>query len=263
MRDVLSGPETEIHLSDPNPMKRAQIKMRTPLPKRFYKEAKPGPFEGGFVVLLDGKPVKTPSGAKLILPTLAAAELVALEYGAQEKEVNPATMPVTRLANTAVDGVEGQVEAVLADIENFAGSDLVCYRSEGPEVLVELQAKAWDPYIAWANKALNARFFLAQGVMPIDQPAEAIAAISKALAKYHSAFAAACLHSMTTLTGSAILALAAGEGHVSAETAWGDAHVDEDWTISQWGADEEATVRRAYRWLEMKAAADLLAASRR
>lgn len=258
MRDVLSGLETEIHLSDPNPMKRAQIKMRTPLPKRFYKEAKAGAVEGSFAVLLDGKPVKTPSGAKLLMPTLASAELVAVEYGAQDKEVNPATMPVTRLANTAVDGVEGQVEAVLADIENFAGSDLVCYRSEGPEALVALQAKAWDPYIAWANEALNARFFLAQGVMPVDQPTEAIAAIGKALANYHSAFAAACLHSMTTLTGSAILALAAGEGHVSAETAWSDAHVDEDWTISQWGADEEATVRRAYRWLEMKAAADLL-----
>jgi chaperone required for assembly of F1-ATPase len=254
--------DEEIRLSDENPMKRAQIKMRTPLPKRFYTEARAGAVEAGFAVLLDGKPVKTPSGAILRLPTLAAAELVASEYEAQIGEINPALMPVTRLANTAVDGVEGQVETVLADIQAYSGSDLVCYRSEGPDKLVERQTSAWDPYLDWANKKLNARFFLAQGVMPVEQPAEAIAAIGKALEKYNSAFAAASLHSMTTLTGSAILALAVGEGHVSVEQAWTAAHVDEDWTIDQWGADEEASARRSFRWLEMKAAADLLRAVR-
>ena len=260
MRDILGNLDTEIHLSDPDPVKRAQKQMRKPLPKRFYKEAKAGAAEGGFAVLLDGKPVKTPSGKQLLFPTLESAALSALEYETQIGEINPSKMPVTRLANTAVDGVADQVGDVLADIRLYASSDLVCYRSEGPEALAELQSLAWDPYLEWAKSAVGARLFLAQGVMPIEQPAAALEAVGKALEKYAEPFKAACLHSMTSLTGSALVALSAAEGRVSAEQAWRDAHVDEDWTISQWGADEEAAVRRAYRWLEMKAAADLLSA---
>ena len=260
MRDILGNLDTEIHLSDPDPVKRAQKQMLKPLPKRFYKEAKAGPAEGGFAVLLDGKPVKAPSGKQLLFPTSDAAALSAVEYEAQVGEINPSKMPVTRLANTAVDGVADQVREVLADIRLYSSSDLVCYRSEGPEALCELQSLAWDPYLEWAKAAFGARFFLAQGVMPVEQPADALNAIGEALEKYAEPFKAACLHSMTSLTGSALVALAVAEGRVTAEQAWRDAHVDEDWTISQWGADEEATVRRAYRWLEMKAAADLLRA---
>jgi chaperone required for assembly of F1-ATPase len=150
------------------------------------------------------------------------------------------------------------VDEVLEDVKLFSSSDLVCYRSEGPEQLVERQAMAWDPYLEWVANRFGARFYLAQGVMPVEQPAEALAAIGQALRKYAEPMKAACLHSMTSLTGSALLALAVAEGHVSAEQAWNDAHVDEDWTIDQWGEDEEATARKAYRWLEMRAAADLL-----
>lgn len=262
MRDVLGKLDIEIQLSDADPVKRAQKKMLTPLPKRFYKVAKAGAVEGGFAVLLDGKPVKTPSGKQLLFPSAAAAGLAASEYDAQIGEINPSKMPVTRLANTAVDGVTGQVKNVLADIRLYASSDLVCYRSEGPEALAELQSLAWDPYLDWAKLAFGARFFLAQGIMPVEQPPAALEAIGAALEKYGEPFQAACLHSMTTLTGSALMALGVGEAHVTADQAWRDAHVDEDWTISQWGADEEASVRRAYRWLEMKSAADLLAACR-
>jgi chaperone required for assembly of F1-ATPase len=260
MRDILGKLDTEIHLSDPDPVRRAQIKMRTPLPKRFYRQAVAGAAEGGFAVLLDGKPAKTPSGKKLLFPTEPAAALAAFEYEAQIGEINPSKMPVTRLANTAVDGVANQVTEVLADIRLYSSSDLVCYRSEGPEALAELQSLAWDPYLEWAKSALGARLFLAQGVMPVEQPKAAIDAIGSALEKYAEPYKAACLHSMTSLTGSALIALSVSEKRVTAEQGWRDAHVDEDWTISQWGADEEATVRRAYRWLEMKAAADLLRA---
>lgn len=260
MRDILGNLDTEIHLSDPDPVKRAQKKMRTPLPKRFYKEAKAGAVEGGFAVLLDGKPVRTPSGKQFVLPTLASAELVAAEYDVQIEEINPSTMPHTRLANTALDGVVDQVDAVLEDVLLFSSSDLVCYRSEGPEPLVDRQAQAWDPYLEWAKTALNARFFLAQGVMPVEQPKEALDAIGIALRKYAEPMKAACLHSLTALTGSALLALAVAEGRVTPEKAWNDAHVDEDWTIDQWGEDFEATARKAYRWLEMRAAAELLKA---
>lgn len=261
MRDILSNLDTEIHLSHEDPVRRAQIKMRNPLPKRFYKQALAGAHATGFAVLLDGKPVKTPTGKLLLMPTLAAADLIAKEYDLQVGEINPATMPVTRLANSAIDGVAEELEAVLADIQNFASSDLVCYRSEGPEALVERQANAWDPYLEWAKTALKARFYLAQGVMPVEQPKEAISAVGVKLRDYADPVKAACLHSMTTLTGSALLALAAGEGHVSAEAAWNAAHVDEDWTIDQWGEDAEARARKAYRWLEMKAAADLMNAA--
>ena len=202
---------------------------------------------------------RIPSGKKLLFPTSSAAALSALEYDAQTGVINPSFMPVTRLANTAVDGVADQVKEVLADVRLYSSSDLVCYRSEGPEALAELQSLAWDPYLEWAKTAFGARFFLAQGVMPVEQPAAALEAIGRVLEKY-ATFAAACLHSMTSLTGSALLALAVTEGQVSAEQAWRDAHVDEDSTISQWGADKQAAVRRAYRWTEMKAAADLLRA---
>jgi chaperone required for assembly of F1-ATPase len=260
MRDILGKLDTEIHLSDPDPVKRAQKQMLKPLPKRFYKEAKAGPTEGGFAVLLDGRPVKTPSGKQLLFPTLEAATLSAFEYEAQTGEINPSKMPVTRLANTAVDGVADQVNEVLADIRLYASSDLVCYRSEGPEALAELQALAWDPYIGWAKTVLGARFFLTQGVMPVEQPASSLDAIGEVLEKYAEPFKAACLHSMTTLTGSALVALAVANRQVTAEEGWRDAHVDEDWTISQWGADEAASLRRTNRWQEMEAAARLLQA---
>ncbi|RST84327.1 ATPase [Aquibium carbonis] len=253
MRDILNDLDGGF-LSDPDPVKRAQIQMRQPLPKRFYEVVSVASVENGYGVHLDGRPVRTPGRGPLTVPTEAAARLVADEFGAQETEINPVRMPVTRLVNTVIEGVTLDPDAVIEDILRYAGTDLLSYRAQSPEKLVALQAQAWDPILAWARDRLGARLFLAEGVMHVEQPIEAIASIGAHLRRDPAAFRLGCLHMMTTLTGSALLALAVDADEIDAETAWGRAHVDEDWTISQWGEDAEAAAARANRWRDMCAA---------
>jgi chaperone required for assembly of F1-ATPase len=166
-------------------------------------------------------------------------------------------MPLTRLANSVIDGVVVRAGEVRAGIVKYAGSDLLCYRAEGPAELVRRQAQAWDPVLDWARRVHGAGFAVAQGVMPAEQPAAARAAVAQVLEPY-GPFALAALHVMTTLMGSALLALAHAQGRLSAGEAWAAAHVDEDWQISQWGEDAEATAARERRWAEMQAASRLL-----
>jgi chaperone required for assembly of F1-ATPase len=229
--------------------------LKPPLPKRFYKDVSVGEADGGFNILLDGRPVRTPLKLPLAVPTRALAEAIAAEWAAQDTHIDPARMPLSRLAVTAIDGVAEHKADVAEDIVKFAASDLVCYRAEAPAALVALQTEAWDPVLRWAQHELGARFALAEGVMPVTQSAEALDRIAAAVAPF-DAMALTALHVMTTLTGSALLALAHAIGHLSAEEAWAKAHVDEDWQITQWGIDVEAADRRARR------KADMLAASR-
>ena len=255
MRDFLN----DIHesLSDPDPVRRAQIQMKNPLPKRFYKEVGIGHDSDRFTVELDGRTVKTPAKKVLSLPTRAAAELVAGEWRDQLDVIDPGRMPITRLVNSALDGVANELDAVLGDIVKYAGTDLLCYRADAPQSLVDRQASKWDPVLYWAADTLGARFILAEGIIHQEQPASAIEAYAKAIGKYRDPLAVAALHTITTLTGSALLALALAEGHLDAERAWTAAHADEDWNIEQWGADAEAEARRAHRWQDMKASCDL------
>ncbi len=247
-----------------------------PLSRRFYKSVTieaaapptpdPSPQGGGetysaYRVLLDGKAMRTPAKAMFAVPTRALAEAIAAEWEAQREHIDPAVMPLTRLANSGLDGVRGREAAVRDDIVKYAASDLVCYRAPQPEPLVRRQAELWDPILAWSRDALGASFVVADGIMPVAQPKAATAAVERALAG-RDAFALTALHVMTTLTGSAMLALAHARGRLSAEEAWAAAHVDEDWQISQWGEDAEAKARRERRWLEMQAASRLLALSR-
>lgn len=229
-----------------------------PLPKRTYKAVGVGEGEGGFRVLLDGRCARTPGKAELALPTRALAEAVAAEWEAQGERMDPLTMPLTRFVNSAIDGVRGREPEVRADICKYAASDLVCYRAPGPEELMRRQAEAWDPILAWAREALGARLVTAEGIVPVAQTQAAGAAIQKALAGL-DAFALTAHHVMTTLTGSALLALAHARGRLSASEAWAAAHIDEDWQISQWGEDAEARARRERRRDEMQAASRLLA----
>jgi chaperone required for assembly of F1-ATPase len=166
-------------------------------------------------------------------------------------------MPLTRLVNSAIDGVTGREAEVRADIAKYAASDLVCYRAEVPAELVRRQAEAWDPILSWGREALAARLVLSEGIVPVAQPRAATAAVEGALAEL-DAFSLAAHHVMTTLMGSALLALAHARGRLTAEEAWAAAHVDEDWQIGQWGEDAEAKARRARRWAEMQAASRLL-----
>jgi chaperone required for assembly of F1-ATPase len=262
MRDILNDLEAGRVLSDPDPIRRAQIQMRTPLPKRFYKEVAVAAGEDGFVVHLDGKPVKTPGKALLALPTEGAARLVANEFAAQGETLDLGSMPAYRLVNTAIDGVASDPQAVLEDILRFSSSDLLCYRADAPDTLVRRQSEAWDPIIDWARATLGARLLLAEGVIHVEQPREAIAAIGVHLGQRAEPLRLAALHVMTSLTGSALLALAVDFGELDAETAWNAAHVDEDFQAEHWGQDSEALARRTHRKRDMLAAAELLEAIR-
>ena len=210
-----------------------------------------------FRVLLDGKPVRTPAKNEFLLPTRALADAVAAEWEAQTGRIDPVTMPLTKFANSAIDGVMGREAEVRADIVKYAGSDLVCYRAEGPPELIGRQVAGWDPVLAWSRDALGASFQVVQGITPAAQPEPATASVARAI-EAHGVFDLAALHVMTTLMGSALLALAHARGHLSADQAWSAAHIDEDWQISRWGEDAEAKARREQRWLDMRAASRLM-----
>lgn len=259
MRDILSDLEGG-QGDEADPVQRARRQMRQPLPRRFYERVDIAEDESGFVVKLDGKAVRTPGKTVLRLPTEAAARLVADEFSAQGKEIDPSTMPVTRIANTVVDGVATDPQAVLEDIVRYSSSDLVFYRADGPQGLVELQSAAWDPVVDFARQRLGARFFLAEGVMHVTQPREAVASVGVYLNLRPDPFRLACLHVMTTLTGSALIAIAVDDGAMDVDAAWSSALVDEDWNIAQWGEDAEAAARRDFRRRDMDAALALLRA---
>jgi chaperone required for assembly of F1-ATPase len=236
---------------------------KSSLPKRFYKDvAIKDEGEGGAALLLDGKTARTPGKALLALPARALADAVAEEWRAQGERIDPSTMPLTKLANSAIDGVRGREQAVIDDIVKYAGSDVLCYRAEAPEGLVASQAEHWDPVLAWAKATLNAPFSLAEGVVHVAQPKASLDRIKRELEGLDP-FSLAALHVMTTLTGSALLALAVALGKLTPEEAWKAAHVDEDFQISQWGEDEEAARHRVHRRRDFDASARLVALLRR
>ncbi|MGH6724925.1 MAG: ATP12 family chaperone protein [Pseudolabrys sp.] len=244
-----------------DPREAARRGARPHLPKRCYERAHVGENEGGkFRLLLDGKPVKTPARRTLAAPTAALAGKIAEEWNAQQNVIDPARMPLTRLANAAIDAVAEQPRAVADEIANYLGSDLLCYRAEAPDGLAERQTQHWDPVLAWARDALGARFVLARGVMHAAQPDEAIAAARKKIPA--DLWQLCAVSSITTLTGSALLALALNEGGIAPDDAWAAAHVDEDWQMSQWGRDDAALERRAERKVEFDAAVMVLRLSR-
>ncbi len=244
---------------EPNPMESARRGARPELPHRFYKKAAAGPYEGGFALFLDERMVKTPARRPLAVASRAVAEALAAEWDGQGERVDPATMPFTRIINAAIDRVAGEMAAVRAEVVKYAGSDLICYRAEGPKPLVDAQETAWGPLVAWAREELGARLKLAAGVMHVKQDEAALSAIERAVAPLDP-LALAALDTVTTLTGSAVIALAVHRGRLTAAEAWSAAHVDEDWQMSQWGKDEAAMLRRAARWREMEAAALILSA---
>ena len=254
MRDIFA----EIFENQPlDPRESARRGARPQLRKRFYKLAHVGEAAGGgFPLLLDGKPVKTPARRPLAAPTRTLAEKIAGEWNAQVEVIDPARMPLTRLANAVIDAVADQPKAVAAEIANYLGSDLLCYRADMPEGLVERQARAWDPILARARQALGARFVLAQGVVHVPQPEQAIAAMRATIPS--EPWRLGAVSAITTLTGSAVLALALERGALDANTAWAAAHVDEDWQMSQWGRDDAALERRAYHYADFQAAATVL-----
>jgi chaperone required for assembly of F1-ATPase len=240
-----------------DPMAAARINMRTNLPKRFYETASLAQEADGFVLTLDGRPARSPGKNPLRLPTRAAGEAVAAEWMAQGEHIDPAIMPMTRIANSAIDGVATQIEAVREEITKYAASDLVCYRAEEPEKLVAAQSAAWDPVLAHFRETHDARFALAAGVMFVEQPPETLERIAVLVSAHDCPFRVAALHVMTTLTGSALISLAASDDVLSVDEAWNAAHVDEIVQEAFWGTDDEALARRARRRVDFDAALTL------
>ena len=242
-----------------DPQEAARRSARAPQRKRFYTSVGVGEAEGGgFTVTLDGRPIRTPSGHIVTIPSRAIAESVAAEWEAQKETIDPGTMPMTRFANSVVEAVVDRADAVADDVAKYFGSDLLFYRAGHPEGLVAREARHWDPVLFWAADELGAHFILAEGIVHVRQPEEAIAAARAALAR--DPWSIAAIHVVTTLTGSALLALALSRGFLDAEAVWAAAHVDEDWNAEQWGADEEAIERRAVRSVDFRAAARILEA---
>src|SRR5580704_2294235 len=242
-----------------DPIEATRRSMRTALPRRFYGNATTAVVADGYAVRLDDKPVHTPARRVLAAPTLALAEAIAAEWQAQKDVIDPAKMPLTRLANAIIDGVADAPLPVAEEIGKYLASDLLFYRATSPQGLVECQARHWDPILAWARQAFGADFKLGEGVVYVAQPAAALAAVRAAIPE--EPWRLGAVHSITTLSGSALIALAMARGALSADAAWQAAHVDEDWNMAQWGRDEMAMARREFRLAEFQAAATVLSRS--
>ncbi|HEX8654237.1 MAG TPA: ATP12 family protein [Allosphingosinicella sp.] len=221
--------------------------------KRFYREATVRRGADGGEVLLDERPVKTPARRTLALPTAALAEAVAAEWNAQGEEVRPQTMPLTGLANAAIDRVAPDEEAFAASLAQYGDSDLVCYRADGPPSLVARQAALWDPILAWGRRRYDVDFEIVTGIVHRPQPPATLARLAHAVVT-RDAFALAALAPLVTISGSLLIALALAEEAIDSDTAWAAATLDETWQAEKWGAVEEATARLDARRAEFEAA---------
>ena len=229
--------------------------------RRMFKTAEVTETGGGYAVALDGKPMRTPAGHAFVAPTRALAEAVAAEWRAQGEKVDPRTMPMTQFVATALDRVSVERERIVRDLAAFADTDLLCHRDEETVRLAERQQTEWQPLLDWATEALEARFVLASGVMPVDQPPETLAAIRKRVADLDD-LGLVALQTLAGACGSIVLAFAVAEGRLSAEEAHRLSRVDEDYQIERWGEDYEAADRRVAVHADMLAAEKLLSLAR-
>ncbi len=207
--------------------------------KRFWTDVQVEPTSDGFTVQLDGRSVKTPAKALLVVPTAQMAEAIAEEWRAVVEKIDPEVMPFTRSANAAIDKVSIQFTEVADMLAAYGGSDLLCYRATTPAALIERQAAAWDPFLDWAFETYGARLASTGGLMPVAQDEVALLALSKPLYEA-TAFELTALHDLISLSGSLVLALKVAQGGFPARTAWDISRLDETWQAEQWGVDEEA-----------------------
>jgi chaperone required for assembly of F1-ATPase len=214
--------------------------------KRFYKNAAAAPGAGGVGLYLDERPVKTPARAPLVVPTEELAEAIAAEWNGQGEKIDPRTMPLTGLANAAIDRVAPDSAAFARNIAAYGESDLLCYRAEGPRSLTARQAERWDPLIEWARGRFGVAFETVCGVMHKAQPPETVARLAAAVAA-RDPFRLAGLSPLVTVSGSLVIALALAEGAIGLEEGWQAANLDEAWQAEQWGEDplaEQALLAR-------------------
>lgn len=221
--------------------------------KRFYKEASAGEVEGGYGVLLDGRPMRTPQAARLAVPTRPLAEALAAEWTAQGEQVTPSSMPLTQIACTAIDLVAQEPERAVEEVVGFAESELLCYRADAPVALVQRQAALWQPLLDWLEAATGAALVPVTGIVHAEQPPESLAKICAAVEAY-DAFALAGLAMAVRASGSLVVGLALAEGRLSPEEALAAAELDETYSIEQWGEDPIAADRRANLLADLAAA---------
>lgn len=258
MRDQLD--DIQKHLNDG--YGRAQHLNKVELPKRFYKDVAAGPVDGGFVVTLDGRPVRTP-GRKLpvIVPAASIATAMAEEWAAQGEFIDPATMPMVRLINSAVESGEEMIPAFRAEVIKFAGGDMMLYRAESPQELVSEQELAWDEALVTLARHFGVSFQPTMGIIHQSQPKATLDRLAESLVG-ENLLVMTALVSITGLTGSGLLAIGLWNKLFSPDQVWKAAHVDEDYQITQWGQDEEAADRRAKRRVEFDTAVAVLKAFR-
>jgi len=228
-------------------------KSETERVKRFYDKAQSTLSDGSYQVMLDGALVQTPAKATVLVPSEKLAEALALEWQSQGEWIEHEKMPLTKLVNTAIDGVADRRDVVIAEIVNYAGSDLICYLAEEPQELMMRQMAQWGPVIDWIAQGLGARFEVEIGINPVEQPAPSLERVRQVVSDFDT-FSLTAVHAMTTLTGSALLTLANIAQLFDLITVWQSAHLEEDWQIARWGQDAEAVERRERRWQEMQAA---------
>ena len=261
MRDFLKELDDSRIGLDPN--KTAQTSMKQKMPKRFYKAVSIEQRENGFHVLLDGKTIKTPARNVLAVPIARHADLLAMEFAAQQEVINPTLMPVLRITNSAIDGVADQMDAVFDDMAQYFGSDLLCYRVDAPDKLVVLQNGHWQPITDWATRAFDAPLKLAAGINYVEQHPKSLSNLRDRMRQMISdPFTMASAHVITTASGSAILASAYLHEHLDIDAVWHAATLDEQFSESQWGVDAEAVRMRAYKEADLRAAASIISTNR-
>lgn len=225
--------------------------------KRFWQEARTERVEGGWLIRLDARPVRTPARRLCVVPIAAMADRIAAEWNAQDERIDPLSMPLTRAASTCLDRVMPEVDAVRRNVAGYGGTDLLCYRAPEPPELVARQARGWDPLLDWVAEAFAARLVVGEGVMHIAQPPEAVTRLG-AEVETLDAWEMTALSELTTLTGSLVLALAVSHGRLEPAQAWQLSRLDEQWSIEQWGEDAEAAQQTARREADFMVAAELL-----
>lgn len=229
--------------------------------KRFYKAVAVVEVDGGWTIALDGKPIKTPAKRQFKAPTQAIAAAAAAEWDAQDAEIRPAAMPITKAVNTALDRTMPEYDAVADMVAEYGGSDLICYRAEAPAELIARQAAAWDPLLDWSASHLNARLITTAGVMHMLQPKDGQDALAAAVRRTDP-FELTGLYDLVALSGSLIIGLAVAGGHLTPAKGWATSRVDHVWQEDQWGVDDEAAAQAAYKASEFEQAARLIELAR-
>jgi len=225
--------------------------------KRVYKKVESRPAEGGYGIALDGRPVRTPAKQPLVVPSAALAAAIAAEWDAQHDEIQPAAMPLTRLAATAIDRTARLHDQIVTETANYAGTDLVCYRADHQPALAARQQAAWQPLIDWAALRFDAPLTVTSGVIPTQQSPASLKAFAAAVSAYDD-FRLTALHTLTAACGSLVIALALSEGKLDAEAAFNTSELDESFQIEAWGEDTEAAARREALAADITAAARFL-----